>query len=156
MNTLHVTAVAVLADDETTKATVRRELGSLDDAGLPGAAYTQTQARAERTLHIAIAAAYDDGVTVPCLADPATWDADSRNGTVTHEEVFRAASLCRTSCPVFERCKAFLATSPPVCGVVAGRFVKDSTETRPGCTTNLKDDWATTPPPGIATRFEAA
>jgi len=133
-----------LADDETTKAVVRHEFGSLDDAGLPGPAYTQAQAHAERNLHAAITAAYDDGVTVPCLTDPATWDADQTAGRVTREDVFRAAQLCRTACPVFDRCEAFLATKPPVCGIVAGRFIKHPSEIRPERpVANLKDDWAT-------------
>lgn len=119
-----LTAVPVItvpvADDETTKAVVRNEYGSLDDYDLPGPVLTQPQAKAERTLHTAIRAAYDDGVTVPCLTDPATWDADNNP---TREEITRAARLCRTACPVFDQCTAFLATEPPVCGIVAGRFV---------------------------------
>ncbi|GAB3813448.1 hypothetical protein [Kribbella italica] len=136
--------IASLFDDETTKAAVRHEFGSLDDAGLPGPAYTRDQARAEQNLHAGIRAAYDDGVTVPCLTDPATWDADTTIGRVTREDVFRAAQLCRTACPVFERCTAFLATKPPVVGIVAGRFVKHPSEVRhERPATNLKDDWAT-------------
>lgn len=150
MNTLNPTLTAVpvvaveLADTEATKAAVRRELGSLDDYNLPTPVLTQRQARAERSLHAAIRAEYDDGVTVPCLTDPATWDADQTVGQVTREDVFRAAQLCRTACPVFDRCGAFLATEPPVCGVVAGRYVKHPMEIKPSqADLNRKDDWAT-------------
>ncbi|MEV0285572.1 hypothetical protein AB0H36_15785 [Kribbella sp. NPDC050820] len=150
MNTPNPLTVAVpvvalsLADDETTRAVVRHEYGSLDDYDLPLAVLTQKQARAERNLQAAIRTEYEAGVTVPCLTDPATWDADQTVGRVTREDVFRAAQLCRTACPVFDRCKAFLATEPPVVGIVAGRFIKHPSEIRPERhAANLKDDWAT-------------
>ncbi|QNE21922.1 hypothetical protein F1D05_33420 [Kribbella qitaiheensis] len=107
-------------DDEATKAVVRHELGSLDDFDLPAPVLTRCQARAERALHAAIRTEYDDGVTVPCLTDPATWDADQNP---TDFQITTAARLCRTACPVFDRCAAFVATEPPVCGIVAGRFI---------------------------------
>ena len=136
-----------VADDETTKAVVRHEYGSLDDAGLPGPVYTRAQARAERNLHAGIRAAYDDGVTVPCLTDPATWDADFSEGQVTREDVFRAANLCRTACPVFALCEAFRLTNPLAHGILAGRYIKHPSEVRsPGSArpdTNRRDDWAT-------------
>ncbi|MGY4768956.1 hypothetical protein ACXC9Q_18750 [Kribbella sp. CWNU-51] len=112
-------------DGDDVKAVVRQEFGSLDLVGLPGPEYSQAQARAERTLHAAIRAAYDDGVTVPCLTDPHTWDADDNPCAA---DITRAARLCRTACPVFEQCNAFLATRPPVCGIVAGRFIPHSTD----------------------------
>jgi len=129
---------APVPDGEEVKAVVRHEFGSLDLVGLPGPVYTRAQARNERTLQAAIRAAYDDGVTVPCLTDPATWDGDRPE--VRREDIARAARLCRTACPVFDRCAAFLATQPPVCGVVAGRYVRHATDSHTN--PNMKDDWA--------------
>jgi hypothetical protein len=160
MNTPNPHAVAVpvvtgplagaVADDEATKAAVRREYGSLGDAGLPGPVYTRAQARAERNLHAAIRAAYDEGVTVPCLTDPATWDADFSEGQVTREDVFRAANLCRTACPVFVLCEAYRLTNPPAHGILAGRYVRHPSEIRAPrpdrpdrADINRRDDWAT-------------
>jgi hypothetical protein len=116
-----------------------REFGSLDARGLPVPTYTAAHARAERNLQTAIRDCYDDGVLVPCQSDPMTWDAD---GYQAQEDVTRAALLCRTACPVLDRCTAFLATEPPVCGILAGRYVPHSTDRIPGAAVNRKDNWA--------------
>jgi hypothetical protein len=116
-----------------------QEFGSLDDLDLPEPEYTTVQARADATRHAAIRDAYEDGRTVPCVADPASWDAARPN--ITRAEVVRVAVLCRTECPVLAECAAFLATDPPVTGVHAGRYVRHHTDPlRPGV--SMKADWA--------------
>ncbi|WP_152363817.1 hypothetical protein [Microlunatus speluncae] len=88
---------------------------------LPGPTYTTEQARTHVVLTRAIQDQIGDGVTIPCTQDPGTWDADD---TVQGDEleIKRAARLCKTACPVFGLCAAFVATDPPLHGIVAGQY----------------------------------
>lgn len=88
---------------------------------LPGLGYTTRQARAHVALWQAIQDQVDDGVLTPCRADPQTWDADDTDSPIK-ADIQLPARLCRTACPVFELCAAFVATDPPVHGIVAGQF----------------------------------
>ncbi|MFC7622467.1 hypothetical protein [Microlunatus sp. GCM10028923] len=110
---------------------------------LPGPGYTPEQARAHKSLTDAIQDQVSEGVLTPCQMDPGTWDADdTANGE--EFEIRRAGWLCRTACPVFELCAAFVATNPPLHGVVAGQFRRHPLDPRHGRTyrRDVKAEWA--------------
>lgn len=119
-------------------ATVRRD-------PLPRAGYTTEQARAHVALTRAIQDQFDQGIETPCADDPAAWDADLA-GDPKHEEflIRRAAGLCRTACPVFDLCVAFVATDPPVHGVVGGQYRRHPLDYRhrKSFKRDVKAEWA--------------
>lgn len=88
---------------------------------VPGPLLTAVQARAQVRLTRAIQDQWDEGVLTPCRLDPGLWDADD-SSTPVRRDIKRAARLCRFACPVFAECAAFLATEPPLHGIVAGEF----------------------------------
>jgi hypothetical protein len=111
---------------------------------LPVPLLTAPQARAHVALTRAIQDQYDQGVLTPCRMDPGTWDADD-SSTPVQRDIKRAARLCRFACPVFAECRAFLATEPPVHGIVAGEFRRHPRDERRFKTTygpDMRAAWA--------------
>src|SRR6266508_6822466 len=81
---------------------------------LPAPVMSIAQARAALSVRRAITRALDDGLTVPCVDDPAGWDADVPVSRAARAGLERVVRLCLTGCPVLETCRAFLAPDPPV------------------------------------------
>jgi hypothetical protein len=108
---------------------------------LPDPILTPAQARAATSVRREITRAMDDGETVPCIADPAGWDADHPPSKALRVELERVVRLCLTSCPaaVLRPCRAFLATDPPVGGVCAGTYRPHQGEKKHG---EIKREWA--------------
>jgi hypothetical protein len=108
-------------------------------SSLPGPVLTPVQARAAVSVRREVTRAMDDGETVPCVADPASWDVDRPPSRECRSDLARVVRLCLTGCPVLERCRAFLATDPPTAGVCAGVYRPHADEPRAG---QVKAAWA--------------
>ena len=77
--------------------------------------FTPLQAVTHRLLTYAIADARDEGLAVPCVTDPATWDRANTD-----------PSLC-AGCPVMRQCETYANTGAVEHGVIAGRRVHPRT-----------------------------
>ena len=106
---------------------------------VPAPVMSIAQARAALSVRRAITRVLDDGLTVPCVDDPAGWDADLPVSKAARAGLERVVRLCLTGCPVLETCRAFLATDPPVGGVCAGTYRLHQGEKQYGET---KREWA--------------
>ena len=76
---------------------------------------TREQVRAQLRLFTAIATAQQDGLAVPCTADPSSWDTESMDPAACH------------GCPVFELCTVYAATGAVRHGIIAGRHACELT-----------------------------